>query len=445
MHAPLGRVGKIAAAALVAMLLLPVLPLVHAQEFDSTSFKSSRPLTNIFGGSATSTNFSSVQTGGQAVTGEATSTNFTLHSGFLYFDTFTPRSQNWRWYDDEGSVTPTSDLAAENSAPVDVVNENIVKLRVSVAEIADIGAAGKKFRLQFATSTDFLTNVSSVVEAPECSGSSRWCYAYGAGVDNATITTGLLSDADSCVASVGDGCGTHNESGTTTSTFVHKKSAVTEYEFTLKPYGAAANTVYFFRLVDVTASTTVPLNTGESYPSITTEGAALTFSIAGLATTTATEGMTTDVSTTPTAVPFGRLQYGVSTIGAQRLTVSTNANQGYKVYVFERQPFENGSGVPIDPVTSTNPAPEGWSTGCSGGAFGCWGYHTSEDVLDGSSTRFAPNDTYARFSSTPYEVAFSDGPVTSESVDMLYRVQVQNDQDEGDYSSAVVYIVTPVF
>ena len=142
MHAPLGRAGKFAAAALVVALLLPVLPLVHAQEFDSASFKSSRPLTNIFGGSATSTKFTSIQTGGQAVTGEATSTNFTLHSGFLYFDTLTPRTQNWRWYDDEESVTPTVDLAVENSAPVDVANENIVKLRVSVAEIADIVASG---------------------------------------------------------------------------------------------------------------------------------------------------------------------------------------------------------------------------------------------------------------------------------------------------------------
>lgn len=445
MQVHLVRIRKLVASILTIVLLFSVVPLVSAQEFDSTNFKSSRPLTNIFGGSATSTSFSAVQTGGQAVTGEATSTNFTLHSGFLYFDTYTPRSQNWRWYDDENSVTPTVDLAAENTAPIDIPNENVVKLRIAVAEVADIGAAGKKFRLQFATSTDFLTNVSSVVEAPECSSSSRWCYAYGAGVDNALIPSALLSDADSCVASVGDGCGTHNESGTTTTTFAHKKSAVTEYEFTLKPFGAAANTVYFFRLVDVTASTTVPLNTGESYPSITTEGAALTFSIAGLATTTATEGVTTDVSTTPTTVPFGRLQFGASTIGAQRLTVSTNASQGYKIYVLERQPFENTSGVPIDPVTGTNAAPEGWSTGCAGGAFGCWGYHTSEDVLDGNSARFAPNDTYAQFSSDPYEIAFSDGPVTNETVDMLYRVQVQNDQDEGDYSSAVVYIVTPVF
>ena len=63
------------------------------------------------------------------------------------------KQQNWQWYDDEGSETPIVPLDSENVSPSNVGGLNVVVLRVSVAETADVGATDLKFRLQFATSS----------------------------------------------------------------------------------------------------------------------------------------------------------------------------------------------------------------------------------------------------------------------------------------------------
>ena len=425
-----------------------IIPTAFAQEATSSNFKVKKSLSNGFGGISTSTNFTSITSGAQTVSGEATSTNFTLSTGFLYFDSFAPKSQNWEWFDDENNETPVTSLAAENTAPANVEDFNILKLRMTVAETAAIGATNAKFRLQYSTSSTFSSGISDVVERLNCAGNSGWCYANGVDTDNALITTALLSDPDPCVASVGDGCGTHNESGTSTSSFTHKKNAKTEYEFTLESAGTIPNTVYFFRLYDLTTEAAVPLNTGESYPSISTQGATLTFVIEGLPAATTTAGITTTVDTATSSVTFGTLPFGSSIIGAQRLTVSTNATHGYTTFVYERQALQNETGTPFTPVAGTNSSPASWSGGCVATSSGCFGYHPTADVLSGGSTRFAANDTYARLttnSGVPDEISYSGGPVVNRSTDVVYRIEAHTTQEFGDYSTDVVYIVVPVF
>ena len=435
----------VALLTLLMWLLSTFSPFVFAQEATSTSFMTRNTEANNFGGSATSTNFSASASGGQAAQGEATSSNFVLDSGNMYFDTFAPYSQKWRWYDDETHETPISALASEDVAPANITNLNIIKLRISVAETAGIGETNTKFRLQYSTSSDFSESVRNVAEQVGCSGTSVWCYADGAGADNVVITTNVLSDSDLCSAGVGQGCGTHNESGISTSSFTHLKNAVAEYEFTVEQSGATDNTVYFFRLFDTTSSTTVPLNAGESYPSLSTEGATLSFTINGLPAATTTEGVTTGIDTTSTGVAFGALPDDVSTIAAQRLKVTTNAAQGYRIFAFQQQALLGYGGGQIDPVTGTNASPAGWSSGCDPSAPSCYGYHSGEDVLAGGSTRFAADDTYAQFTSTPNEIAYSAVPVTEKSTDIVYRILVRTLQASDSYSGGVVYIATPVF
>ena len=246
---------------------------------------------------------------------------------------------------------------------------------------------------------------------------------------------------------MGNGCGTHNESGVSTSTFNHKKDAATEFEFTIKHAGARANATYFFRAFDVTSSKAVPLNTGETFPSLSTEGAGLTFTIDGLNAGTVTEGITTNTTTTSTGIPFGTLGFNATTTAAQRLTVSTNATEGYQIFVFQRQGFLHSSygATAIDPVTGTNASPVSFATGCAATSTGCYGYHAGDDTLAGGSTRFSPNDTYAQFTTSAEETAFSSVPVTSEATDIVYRTKITNQQPAGDYSSGVVYIVVPTF
>ncbi len=419
--------------------------MVYAEEMSSPNFRITNSLIDDFGGFSTSTSFSSDMGGGQTVAGRATSTAFDVDMGAIPYDTFTVASQNWRWYDDETNETPTTALASENSAPTNIEQDDIIKLRITAKELADIGAVNVKLRLQYGTTSDFSSGGYDVVETPLCSGSSRWCYEDGGGVDNALITTALLSDADACVASVGNGCGTHNETATTTGTATQVKSAATEYEFTIKQSGAVSNTVYFFRLVNHVASTSVAINAGETYPSLVTGGSTLTFTVNGFSSGASTEGVTTDVATTPTSIPFGSLPIGSQVDAAHRLTVTTNATNGYKVYKYQRQGFINQRNTAIDPVAGTNASPLAWTTGCTGSAYGCYGYHSGEDVLTGGSTRFSADDTFAGYSGGLDEIAYDSGPVTNKNTDMVYRVEVREEQEDGDYESEILYIITPIF
>ncbi len=427
------------------LLLIALLPVIaHADDFTSASFIAKNPLLSDFGGFGSSTSFSSFFTGGQTITGSASSTNFAVDAGFQYFDTFAPQSQAWRWYSDISDETPTSPLGGEDAAPSGVIGGDTLKLRVTVKETAGIGASGVKLGLQFSTSSDFSTGAVNVSEQGSCTGSSAWCYADGAGSDGGVITTALLSDADSCVAGVGQGCGTHNESGIGTSSFDQQKNAATEYEFTLEQSGAAANTVYFFRLVDRVASTNVPLASGASYPSALAGGTTLDVAIDGVASSTPVGGVTTDIDTSATDIGFGNLTPGTPVTGAQKFTVSSNAGSGYRIFAFQRQALLSQAGSAIDPIAGTNASPDSWASGCADQA-SCYGYHTDAPVLSGGSTRFAADDTYAQFDGTPREVAYSSGPASDSTTNLVYRLEASGLQAAGSYSSNVVYIVVPAF
>lgn len=437
--------GTTTASVVLFILLTALVPIASADDYTSTNFTSRNPLTNIFGGYGTSTGFSFFSSGGQSVTGESTSLSFKLQSGFLYFSNFTPASQNWRWYDDESSETPTSALADEEVSPANIANNNVIKLRLTIKETADFGNADTKYKLQFSEYSDFSQDVVTVVESGSCLVNSIWCYAEGGGADNGVITTKVLSDADSCSGSVGNGCGTHNESGTLGGSFMHKKITTPEFEFTIKARGAEQSRTYFFRAFDVTNNQAVPLNTGESYPSLATGDATLSISVSGLGSGTATQGITTDITTTPTSIPYGNLSIGSEIEAAQRISVSTNANEGYQIFAFQQQNFLSTTGAEIEPITGTNPVPTSWTGGCSVLATGCWGYHTGDATLAGGSTRFAANDTYARLETDAKEVAFNAFPVTNETTDMVYKVQVTNQQVAGAYQSSISYVIVPTF
>jgi hypothetical protein len=354
---------------------------------------------------------------------------------------FQVESQNWRWYDDENNETPGTALAGENVAPTNVAFDNTLKLRVTALEIGGGRGSNVKFKIQFSEVSDFSSGVVDVEEIGSCTPISLWCYDDGAGIDNATSSSKVLSDSDSCSGGVGNGCGTHNESGTSGSLFVQEPNAATEYEFTLRNAGARVNVVYFFRLYDVVND--VAVDTGGTYPSLTTEGAALSFSVVGLSSGSVTEGVTTDITTTATAIPFGTLVAGVESEAAQRLTVTTNATAGYRIFAFARQGLLSGS-TEISPVTGTNATPSSWSLGCSG--VGCYGYHTGDDVLgSGSTARFAPNDTFAQFTNSLSEIAFSATPVSSETTDLVYKIEIAAEQPAGSYSTNVVFVAVPVF
>ena len=355
-----------------------------------------------------------------------------------------PQLTNWRWYGDEGSVTPTISLATENTAPIDIQNQDSIKLRLVLAESSGATGIDTKFSLQFSEYSDFSQGVFPVQSITECVANSLWCYSDGAGVDNAIIDGVVISDADSCVSGVGDGCGVHNEATSTPSTFDHTAFTNAEFEFTIVHAGARANAVYYFRLFDEVNSEQVPLNSTSTYPSLVTEGASLTFTVQGLPSGTSTAGIVTDATTTATSINFSSLLVDTEYEAAHRISVDTNATEGYQVLKFASQQLMNSYGTSIDPVTTTNAAPAGWSTGCIVSAAGCFGYHTTDAVLQGGSTRFSATDSYAALNTAAEEIMFSPIP-TNDTHDIVYKIRVNELQEAGDYESEITYLAIPTF
>ncbi len=354
---------------------------------------------------------------------------------------FFPEEKNWRWYDDETVANPTVPLsgAGEGVAPTNVANGNTIKLRLTINEAnASIGP-NQKFRLQFSTYSDFSANVNYVEATSTCRAISQWCYGDGVDFNNAPVTAPLrLSDSTAG--------GTHNEDATSTTSFYAPASTAVEYEFTLRGQRAFWNTTYFFRAYDVNHSRAVSLGSGESYPSLSVEGTTLSFSIAGISTSTVIvgEGVTTDITTYPAETRFMSIAPGSTKIAAQTLSVTTNAENGYQVFLGTDGWFM-GSGAHVPDIVSTNAVPLDWAAACPGALSGCFGYHAGDDTLLGS-TRFVLPDTYAPFASTTLEeVMYNSGPVTADTADMVYRLDIRNAQPAGQYSVRLTYLVVPTF
>ncbi len=353
---------------------------------------------------------------------------------------YMPRSQNWQWFDDENNETPNIPLADENVAPVDIQNNNIIKLRMAVNEIAGIAGTNVKFKLQYSEYSDFSSEVYDLTEIGSCASADVWCYGDGVDNDDDPIVSRKLSDTTAN--------GRHNESGISTSTFDPLALTVTEFEFTIKSSAPKINTVYFFRAYDITYNQIVVKNTGNSYPSLSTGGTILNFQINGLPAGTNTEGIVTDIDSSTTSIPFGLLTVGASTKAAQRFTVTTNAPQGYQIFVFARQGFLHTAydSTEINPVDAENSSPAGWSTACVSTSTGCFGYHAGDNILYGGSIRFTPDDSYAKFSTTAAEeIVYTGSPVDNETTDFVYRVQISSQQAAGSYQSKTVFIIVPTF
>ncbi|HVM76695.1 MAG TPA: hypothetical protein VMU07_00905 [Candidatus Paceibacterota bacterium] len=432
-------------SALIAWFVLPVLS--RADVASSTDFTVQDSYAGFFSGVSSSTDFTVVQGSTPFISNNNTSTDFGTHSGPVNFSSFTPQSRTWRWYNDAGDEKPTSSMAAENVAPSGVSSSIPIKLRLNIVETGGTGADNVKFGLQYSTFSDFSASVGTVTEIANCISSSTWCYASvaGGGNDNAVVSSTVLSTSGACAAGVGVGCGTHNTSAVSTSTFTQNASATTEYEFTIEGISTAAGQTYFFRPVYEDNGTPVPLYSTSSYPSLVTAGAGLTFTVSGLPQGTATSGIVTNVSTTATSISFGTLTIATSVTGAQQLTVTTNAANGYELYALQDSPLSDGSGHVIPGVSGTNASPVSWSGGCSATSSGCFGYHTGSAVLSGGSTRFAANDTYAALTSSTGEIGYAGSPSTSSTVSVVYRIQAGSTQVNGNYVNNIVYVVAPSF
>ena len=278
-----------------------------------------------------------------------------------------------------------------------------------------------------------------------CVATSTWCYALLTGSsDNATITAKVLSDADACSGGVGNGCGSHNASPVFVFNKTHPAGANSEYAFYVQSADARTGAVYYFRLYDIYNDIAVAPLTGYTYPSLVAESSTLSLSVSGLPTGTTTAGITTTASSSATTVTFGYIPLNTNWYAAHRVSLTTNAAEGYRVLSYARQQLLNSYGTAIPSITGTNAVPVAWATGCIVGATGCVGYHTTDGSLASGSTRFSPLDSYAGLETTPREIMYSSLPAVDVH-DIVYRVQVGSLQPAGLYQTEMVYLAIPTY
>lgn len=183
-----------------------------------------------------------------------------------------------------------------------------------------------------------------------------------------------------------------------------------------------------------------------------------TFTVAGLATTTGfyLDFASTTASTTATKLPFSTLASSTgAVILGQRLTVSTNARNGFAVTVQENQPPTSSTGATIDLFNNgaTSTTPIDWThptailnTPSTYGHFGI----TSDDT-DLNSNEFLNATKWAGNLDQPRVIFSHTGPADGSTqnkgkADVGFKIQISDLQEAGDdYTNTITYVATPIF
>ncbi len=171
----------------------------------------------------------------------------------------------------------------------------------------------------------------------------------------------------------------------------------------------------------------------------------LSFAINAVAGSQAVNGATTTVATTgsPTwTVPLGELSSSANSIAAHDLVVSTNAQGGYTTTVKYTAALTSGTDTITD-HTGTNAAPSSFPAAGTE----AFGYTTNDAVLGTvAADRFTnPGNYWAKFTTSPLEVAYSNAPVSNQTTRVGYQAGISGTTKAGSYSTTVIYVTTPIF
>ena len=182
----------------------------------------------------------------------------------------------------------------------------------------------------------------------------------------------------------------------------------------------------------------------------------LTFTIAGVASSSMINGDTTSTSTSATAIGFGVISVGTSSIAAQDITVATNAFNGFSVTITENQDLTSANGANINAFKDNEAvtgAPVAWTTPAGTlGVTETYGHMgvTSEDSslpTDAFGTSLYAGLTATSTRTVLYHNAVADG--TTDNIGKTrvgYRVQVTALQEAAvDYNNVITYVCTPIF
>ena len=214
--------------------------------------------------------------------------------------------------------------------------------------------------------------------------------------------------------------------------------------------GSITDTAYYasistFNNVDCTTN---PVDTGVSaflftdgqYLEVTVEPS-FTFIIAALVSGTDVNGTSTNITTTDGTVPLGKVTTSTNKVGAHRLSITTNAINGYTVTTRYTGVLLHTNGVDdINNHTGTNASP----TAFPAAGTEAFGYTTEDFTLGtGTANRFSTNK-WAAFTTSPVEIMYGSAAGT-ETVDFGYQVGIAAATSAGFYQTTVIYTATPIY
>jgi hypothetical protein len=223
-------------------------------------------------------------------------------------------------------------------------------------------------------------------------------------------------------------------------------------------------------------STAVGVGAIEAVKITATVPSQINFSIIGIASGTSACGVTTDVTTTATAVPFGEVSLEAFTDAAQTLTVSTNAVGGYSVTARANDQLgRNGGTCTGDPTPTGNTScindskgdtnlmeynvVDEWDlTTIKGFAYTL--HDVNSSISNGSAEAFSYNQNSGNCSGGSYcarqfadtedgesatEIFGSNTVADNENLRVCYRILPSTVTAAGDYENYVTYTATGTF
>lgn len=312
-----------------------------------------------------------------------------------------------------------------------------IRLSFDPSNTSPSGASAFTQAYSTATSSDFLIDAGgtpyTVVNSCTAGNEATTSVAYNNGT-NEYIEFGLCSGAAAIPAT------------TTVKIFMARASElffnpVTEQSYVIRLSGTGGLTgdtrVAIINDVTVTASVDT----------------SFTFQVFGTNAGTSVIGTTTTATTTATSIPFGTLPLTRAVTGTQRLSVATNASNGFVVTVYEDQPLTSDAGdiIYLFNNGATSSVPTQWlapsSTITQYNTYGHFGVTTDDDYL---SDQFAGGTKYVGSIITPQIIFEQNGPADGVTTDIGsttvgYTVQIGPLQAAGDYTNTLRYVATPTF
>ncbi len=179
----------------------------------------------------------------------------------------------------------------------------------------------------------------------------------------------------------------------------------------------------------------------------------ISYTIAGVATSTSACGTTTGVTTTATSVPFGSItSFNAFTDAAQTHTITTNATAGYTLTTqYDQQLTRVGGGGTAIPDTVCDLGPcttagsRKWNTTSTNG----FGYSLANvSGTDAAFTNISCADAvacYKPFSSSAVQIMSNAGTVSASQIYMCPRLNVASTQPAAIYVNTLTFIATPRF